>query len=688
MFIHVQKSGKFKYVTLRESFVKDGKHLYRVVKRLGKLDQLEAENKNALQELKEKYNNTELQRDRKLEQQLKVAKTLMAMPSEQNDLGEIALPPLNYGLFPLWKIWHNDLSLDLLFDYLRKNHTKVEFDVGRYIFFLSMLKVIDPQSILSSFETSCNYAGDWLNGCKLDELYRSYEFLCDEKDSLLSLLNRRLDRTVRANAKPSMVFYDVTNVYFETFLSDEEKGYLRQDAVEEVKTFLIKALREQRLNGVLNDFLDLSSPDHPRLVLSALPNKLYRELKELMFLRMRGPSKEHRFDLPLVSIALVIDELGFPIDFQVFPGNASEYKTMRPTIESMRRKYQVKDLIVMADRGLNSADNLQMLLDHNLGFLVAQKVTILKNDELEKMLDEKGYVSCKDSNGNEIWRYKAIEHFKKQGPKGQTNIDCTLVVSYSEDRYKRDLAVLERDWEKAEAAVNNQSDMGKTTTEWSRLVIRDSKTPKAKAQNQIAYEKRLKLCGYSAVVYHACPNSQRHLTADEIAHSYHRLERIEETFRAMKNDLSLRPMYVYNDKHIVGHVTVCILALLMLRMLERRLKDHETPLSVSQISNALNGAEILPVYTPQNKRIRYYNASRREHMRLTRDQLSSKALCHSELVSMIKKQPSAISQIMNACDLHELPSSFDRIGFSKCVEKRFASDQVLIGEGFFGLIKN
>jgi hypothetical protein len=55
---------------------------------------------------------------------------------------------------------------------------------------------------------------------------------------------------------------------------------------------------------------------------------------------------------------------------------------------------------------------------------------------------------------------------------------------------------------------------------------------------------------------------------------------------------------------------------------------------------------------------------------------------------MIKKQPSAISQIMNACDLHELPSSFDRIGFSKCVEKRFASDQVLIGEGFFGLIKN
>ena len=54
MFIHVQKSGKFKYVTLRESFVKDGKHLYRVVKRLGKLDQLEAENKNALQELKEK----------------------------------------------------------------------------------------------------------------------------------------------------------------------------------------------------------------------------------------------------------------------------------------------------------------------------------------------------------------------------------------------------------------------------------------------------------------------------------------------------------------------------------------------------------------------------------------------------------------------------------------------------------
>lgn len=73
-------------------------------------------------------------------------------------------------------------------------------------------------------------------------------------------------------------------------------------------------------------------------------------------MRMRGPSKEHRSDLPLVSIALVIDKNGFPMDFEVFKGNSSEYRTMESTIRKLKDKYNIGHAIVVADRGLNSAE--------------------------------------------------------------------------------------------------------------------------------------------------------------------------------------------------------------------------------------------------------------------------------------------------------------------------------------------
>ena len=92
---------------------------------------------------------------------------------------------------------------------------------------------------------------------------------------------------------------------------------------------------------------------------------------------MRGMSKEHRYDLPLVSISLVIDENGFPIDFELYNGNTAEISKMQESISKMQEKYNVKNTVVVADRGLNSVSNLNMLQDNNYGFIVDQKISNL-----------------------------------------------------------------------------------------------------------------------------------------------------------------------------------------------------------------------------------------------------------------------------------------------------------------------
>ena len=76
-----------------------------------------------------------------------------------------------------------------------------------------------------------------------------------------------------------------------------------------------------------------------------------------------------------------------PIDFYVYAGNASEFKTMAASIESLKQKYNVKESIVVADRGLNSAANLKMLQSNDLGFLMAQKVSNLDQKTTKAMFD-------------------------------------------------------------------------------------------------------------------------------------------------------------------------------------------------------------------------------------------------------------------------------------------------------------
>ncbi len=129
------------------------------------------------------------------------------------------------------------------------------------------------------------------------------------------------------------MFYDVTNTYFESALTDEERGYEQMDYHERLFEALIEEVQAGNLEASLleEDEIDLCK----------IPSDVWAriESKKLRYLRMRGSSKEHRTDLPLVSVALVIDKNGFPMDFEVFAGNSSEFKTMAQAIDTLQKKY-------------------------------------------------------------------------------------------------------------------------------------------------------------------------------------------------------------------------------------------------------------------------------------------------------------------------------------------------------------
>lgn len=676
MFIVVmpnKKTGK-SYVYLKESYRNnDGVPRTRLIKSFGRLDLLLEKDPLALEKLKSKYNNTELKSEVRQEKLLDATLDDIEHKAEQLKI----LAPVNYGMMPLLKIWDDDFLLSYKINYLKSKYTRIEFNLSSYIAFLCFIKVIDPRSILSSYSSALEYVGDFLRDSRMDELYRCYDFLSDYKDELLAHISSRLDETVRQGHSPTMVFYDVTNVYFETMLTDEERGKLRKDATRNLADIIRLAIedgREEILDAAVFD----ENGEFTALDIRKLPADLKQRFKEGAFLRMRGPSKEHRSDLPLVSIALVIDEWGMPIDFELYSGCASEYVTMHNSITRMKEKYHVEDTVVVADRGLNSTGNLKMLLEENLGFLVAQRITSMDTDIGRLIDDSSGWIEVSDIDNS--WRYKVVHNYVKTN--GKDTVDCTLVIVFNAEREKRDLTVLNIDWEKAQKAVRNKQEIGALRQSWTALVKRDHKTPVAASLNTVAYDKRRKLCGYSAFVYHKSPNSEHELTDREIISSYHRLERIEENFRVMKHSLSLRPMFVRTEKHIRGHILLCVLALLIIRKLQMRLDKDNCSLSAERIAEALRRAQMLPVKnTDTENSLTYFNCSAINHLSFNKEELEHKAVGYSDLIEKLSSNTSDTDKIMTACGLEPLPACFNRATFCKCIKHRYGSDEDLVTRG-------
>lgn len=589
---HKNKGNLVQYVIIKESYRDEsGKPRSRVVQRLGRLDLLLEKDPDVLEKLKAQCKQQgEEKKTSDILASLDRIEKLTTMVSKGNTINKGTL--LNYGYYPLRQIWSKDLRLDQNIDYLQKAYTKYEFSLDQVISYLVFRKILDPRSILYSFSERDRFLGNPAVDTVLANYYASYDFLKDHKDKILKHVNKRMDSMFGRN-RASLVFYDVTNAYFESPLTDEEMGLVQKDYIERVMEYAARLVDEGKLpNSVLTKCGEVNPSLLPEWVWDDASNK-----EKLKFLRMRGPSKEHRTDLPIVSIAMVIDANGFPMDFEVFSGNASEFKTMKAAIAGLKKKYNIKNAIVVADRGLNSTSNLKMLKDLHLGYLVAQKVSQFPKTIESQMLDLSKYQPISESDPS-AGKFRIIKNWKKGT--GKDSVECTLMLTFDENRYKRDMAVLDAWVHLIEKKVSQHAKVGANKSGWAGLAKtpEDPEQPVLGVDEEALAEKR-KLCGFAAIVFDT-PGDKKKNESDEIkfpiAGTYKKLSEIENCFRIMKNNLGLRPMYVWTSDHIRGHVLVCFLALLLVRLLQNKLESNNAPMSINKICSSLNKCQVMAIY--------------------------------------------------------------------------------------------
>lgn len=320
--------------------------------------------------------------------------------------------------------------------------------------------------------------------------------------------------------------------------------------------------------------------------------------------RRKGPSKENQVS-PLVSIGLLLDKNHIPIDVKIYPGNESEKSHFTTVINEMKAKNKIKGrTIYVADKGLNSGNNIIEAIKNNDGYIYSQ--TVKGSSGMMKMYIENdhGFTPIFDKYGRIEYQIKgfihdADIHFDHEGKKVKHTMKQLQVVTWSrkyaeKTRYEREKLI-----RKAKMLINSPAAFDKekvgNAANYLKKVSYDkhgeiimSKSELILDQEKIDQEARLD--GFYLIV-----TSETEMKATDVLKAYRGLSHIEETFRVAKLFLKIRPVFLQRTERIKTHVLVCYLSLLILRIMETKVLNNKV--SFDEIICSLrdyNGAMIRP----------------------------------------------------------------------------------------------
>jgi transposase len=372
----------------------------------------------------------------------------------------------------------------------------------------------------------------------LNHLYRSLDILCEGKEVIESHLF--YSNRDLFNMQIDVVFYDVTTFHFES---------VRQDS--------------------LRDF---------------------------------GFSKNAKFNEVQVVLGMLVDCEGRPVGYELFPGNTFEGKTLDAALESIEKRFGIRNIIIVADRGINSKMNLKHIIDKGYGYIVASRIKSMPEDIQAKILNREDYITLSQNEKDGIVQYKAIDYinqFKIKDENRSENVKRKkqiivelsekLIVTYSDKRAKKDKADRERLLKKANALLEDKAKIRSSNKRGGKKYIKETKKTDW-TLDMPAIERDEQWDGYYGI-----QTSEKNLSVEKILEAQRTLYKIEESFRIMKSTLEVRPIFHWTEDRIKGHFVICFLAFLLERTLEIKLKDEEGVASPEKIRSALNSMQFAEI---------------------------------------------------------------------------------------------
>ncbi len=503
-----QKSGRI-YLSIADGFY-DKKLGYTKtvnIKTLGYLDVLEKQYPDPISHFKaevDKLNALRNEEHKPITLDISLTEELKSDQNNRKNFGYAAFSYL-YHFLEIDKFLIN-----------RQRHLTISYNLNNIFKLIVFSRLLYPSSKKKTYE--CKEMFFENNDFSLDDIYRSLSFFKKYKNDLMLWIHNHIKELFGRDT--SLVYYDVTNYYFEIDNQDE--------------------------------------------------------------LRKKGVSKEHRPN-PIVQMGLFMDTNGLPIYYGLFPGNTNDSQTLLPMMEKIQDSYSLGKVVIVADKGIISGDNIAHTVANGNGYVFSFSVLKAKKEFKDYVLDNDGYTTLNDENGfkmkSRLCPRQIFVTNVNSGKKTLVNIDEKHLIIYSEKYAKR--AKLERAnaIAKANEFISEPSKYNHSQNYGASKYIKNLKIDKT--TGEIANDVYSLLCfdeeklneeekydGYYAIVTSEIEQSDR-----KILNIYKGLWKIEETFRVTKSDLETRPVFLSRQDHIDAHFLTCFVSLVLQRLLENKLNN-------------------------------------------------------------------------------------------------------------------
>lgn len=310
---------------------------------------------------------------------------------------------------------------------------------------------------------------------------------------------------------------------------------------------------------------------------------LYFETFDEDDLRVPGFSKDNKSQQPQIVIGLLVTREGFPLGYEVFPGNTFEGKTMLPVLESFAHKHQVTMPTVVADAAMLSQSNLLELNKRAMTYIVGGR---MGNCSLKMITQVAAALHSVDG-----------ATIRMATPAGD------LIASFSAKRFRKNKMEMDKQIEKGKALITRK-EPGKR----AKFVKRADKKD-AYVLNTALIEKTKLLLGVKG--YYTNLSKDR-LSDQAVIDRYHDLWHVEQAFRMTKSDLATRPIFHYKADAVRAHILICFVALVMGKYLETH-----TGLSIKKIIDILwlvTDATLMDTSTKETFRLRSQLNTEAQHL--------------------------------------------------------------------------
>lgn len=419
-----------------------------------------------------------------------------------------------------------------------KQFTNYEFDLLGFVRLLIYGRILNPASKIATMNQNNDYYSDIIKDIYEYNVYDTLDFLYNYRVNLTNWINKRLISNFKRTT--NVIYYDVTNFFFE-----------------------------------------IENPDDDSL-------------------RKMGVSKENRKQ-PIVQMGLFMDEQGIPISIETFPGNTLDHQTMKKALDNTVEGLNLDRFIFVGDRGMYNGDNAYYLTNKNNGYVISKSLEKTSKEEKDWAYSKEDYIEV-----SKDFKYKS-HIIKRKIKTGDEHQDITekVVVYFSKKFYDKQLhenkSFLEF-IEKLEKSPENFRITKIQSTSLKKFLKKDLVNNKT---GEILNSKDLKaIIDYDKINkykesfgYYQIVTSELDMPDQKVIDTYHGLSQIEDQFRVMKSDLETRPLYVRTNEHIYSHLLICLLSLIIIRIMQNKIKNKQEinidkkwtmGLSGSRIQVALN----------------------------------------------------------------------------------------------------